>query len=89
MKNILGFCIDYVLYLWKGGIKYWAWLGFLWIFVFARHAGLSTMDHLVIMVFCVFWLRYSLRVIRITREYDDMPPGADRPGTRRHWGRRR
>ncbi len=33
MKNIVSFCIDYVLYLWKGGIKYWAWLGFLWIFV--------------------------------------------------------
>ncbi|MFV2091310.1 MAG: NrfD/PsrC family molybdoenzyme membrane anchor subunit, partial [Pseudomonadales bacterium] len=33
MKNIVSFCIDYVLYLLKGGIKYWAWLGFLSIFV--------------------------------------------------------
>ncbi|MDP6377578.1 MAG: polysulfide reductase NrfD [Pseudomonadales bacterium] len=33
MKPIISFCTDYVLYLFKGGIKYWAWLGFLSIFV--------------------------------------------------------
>jgi len=34
VKNILNFCIDYVLCIWRGGIKYWSWLAFLWIFVF-------------------------------------------------------
>jgi molybdopterin-containing oxidoreductase family membrane subunit len=34
VKNILNFCIDYVLCIWQGGIKYWSWLAFLWIFVF-------------------------------------------------------
>ena len=60
-----------------------------WILVSAGHEGLGAIDHLVIIVFCVFWLRYTLRVIRITREYDAMPPGSDPPGTRRRWGRRR
>jgi len=35
MNKVGSFCVDFILYLFKGGVKYWAWLGFLWIFVFA------------------------------------------------------
>jgi len=35
MNKAWSFCVDFMLYLFKGGVKYWAWLGFLWIFVFA------------------------------------------------------
>jgi molybdopterin-containing oxidoreductase family membrane subunit len=34
VKNILNFCADFFLYLWRGGVKYWVWLAFLWIFIF-------------------------------------------------------
>jgi molybdopterin-containing oxidoreductase family membrane subunit len=34
MKKVWSFCADFVVYLWKGGPKYWAWLGFLWLFIF-------------------------------------------------------
>ena len=50
----------------------------------------------VVLVFCGFgavvafgllWMRYGLRVIAITRAYEDMPEGEEPPGTRRRFGR--
>ena len=39
MNKIVSFCVDYMRYLLRGGLAYWAWLGFLWIFVFGWMYG--------------------------------------------------
>ena len=61
----------------------------IWIYLFAHHPKLDAIDHVVIVAFSLLWMRYGLRVIAIARGFDDMPPGEDSPGTRRHFGRRR
>lgn len=60
----------------------------IWIYVFAHHPGLQTLDHIVIIGFGLLWMRYGLRVIAITRTYDDMSEGEEPPGTRKRFGRR-
>ena len=60
-----------------------------WIYVFAHHPGLDTVDHVVIVAFALLWIRYGLRVIAITRRYEAMPPGDPPSPGHRHWGRRR
>jgi hypothetical protein len=60
-----------------------------WLYVFAHHPGLGNIDHVVIVVFALLWIRYGLRVIAITRRYEAMPPGDAPPPSSRRWGRRR
>ena len=60
-----------------------------WLYVFAHHPKLDAIDHVVIVVFALFWMRYGLRVLAIARAYEDMAEGEDPPGTRRHFGRKR
>ena len=61
----------------------------IWLYLFAEHPGLSTIDHTVIVIFSLLWMRYGLRVINIARSYDDMLEGEEPPRTRRRWGQRR
>ena len=62
----------------------------LWLYAFADHPGLDTIDHVVIVAFALLWIRYGLRIIAITRGYEQMaegePPARD---ASRRWGRRR
>ncbi len=37
------------------------------------HAELHDIDKYALLVFCLLWLRYSVRVINICRRYDTMP----------------
>ena len=39
MKKVVSFCTDFVTYLFRGGPKYWVWLGFLWLFIFGWMYG--------------------------------------------------
>jgi hypothetical protein len=55
----------------------------------AASMKLGGVDYLVILIVVAFWLRYCLRLYRVTEHYPDMPEGEDAPGTRRHWGRKR
>ena len=61
----------------------------IWLYLFAQHPGLSTLDHTVIVIFALLWMRYGLRVVNIARAYDEMPEGAEPSRTRRRWGQRR
>jgi hypothetical protein len=61
----------------------------IWLYLFAEHPGLSTIDDAVIVIFSLLWMRYGLRVINIARAYDDMPEGEEPSRTRRRWGQRR
>jgi hypothetical protein len=61
----------------------------IWIYVFAHHPNLKTLDHAVLVIFALLWMRYGLRIIAIARGYEDMPEGVSLPDTRRRWGRRR
>jgi len=45
----------------------------LYFFLYGFHPNLSTIDHVVLIVFGLIWLRYSLRVVAIARNYPDMP----------------
>lgn len=45
----------------------------LYFFIFGFHPNLSTIDHVVMIVFGLIWVRYSLRVVAIAREYPAMP----------------
>lgn len=61
----------------------------IWIYLFAHHPGLDTIDHIVIVTFGLLWMRYGLRVIAITRDYEHMPEGEEPPpGTQKRFGRR-
>jgi hypothetical protein len=44
----------------------------LYFFLYGFHPNLSTIDHVVSIVFGLIWLRYSLRVVAIARNYPDM-----------------
>jgi hypothetical protein len=61
----------------------------LYFYLHSSLLKLGGIDYLVIIVFCAFWLRYCLRVYRVTLAYEAMPEGEDLPGVRRHWGRKR
>ena len=45
----------------------------LYFFLYGFRPNLSTIDHVVLIVFGLIWLRYSLRVVAIARNYPDMP----------------
>jgi hypothetical protein len=45
----------------------------LYFFLYGFHPNLSTIDHAVLIVFGLIWLRYSLRVAAIARAYPDLP----------------
>jgi hypothetical protein len=45
----------------------------LYFYAFGFHPNLGAVDHVVILVVIVIWLRYSLRVVSIGRRYPDMP----------------
>ncbi|GMQ76725.1 MAG: hypothetical protein BMS9Abin01_2016 [Gammaproteobacteria bacterium] len=45
----------------------------LYFYVFGFHPNLGAVDHVVILVVIVIWLRYSLRIISIGKRYSDMP----------------
>jgi hypothetical protein len=45
----------------------------LYFFLYGFHPNLSTIDHAVLIVFGLIWLRYSLRVAAIARDYPEMP----------------
>ena len=55
----------------------------------AENSRLGGIDYVVIIAFAGLWLRYCLRVYRITLGYEQMEEGFDPPGVRRHWGRKR
>ena len=55
----------------------------------AGESRLGAIDYIVIIAFAALWLRYCLRVYRITIHYEQMEEGEDAPGVRRHWGRKR
>lgn len=61
----------------------------IWLYLFAEHPGLGDIDHVVIVIFALLWMRYGLRVVSIARAYDDMLEGQEPPRTRRRWGQRR
>jgi len=61
----------------------------IWIYVFAHHPNLNTLDHAVIVIFALLWMRYGFRVTAIARAFEDMPAGEAPTDTRRRWGRRR
>jgi hypothetical protein len=61
----------------------------IWLYLFAEHPGLNSLDHAVIVIFSLLWMRYGLRVVSIARTYDDMPEGDEPTKTRRRWGQRR
>ena len=61
----------------------------IWLYLFAVHPKLSSIDDAVIVIFSLLWMRYGLRVINIARAYDDMPEGEEPSRTRRRWGQRR
>lgn len=37
------------------------------------HAELQSFDKYVLIFFCLLWLRYGVRVVSITKAYDDLP----------------
>ena len=48
-------------------------VGLLYFFVYGFHSNLGAIDHMVMIVFGLIWLRYSLRVLAIARTYPTMP----------------
>ncbi len=44
-----------------------------YFYVFGFHPNLGAVDHAVILVLIVIWLRYSLRIVSIGKRYPDMP----------------
>ena len=61
----------------------------LWLYVFAHHPKLDTIDHAVIVIFSLLWIRYGLRIIAIARAYGDMPEARSPRDRERRWGGRR
>lgn len=51
----------------------------LYFFLYGFHPNLDTIDHAMLIVFGLIWLRYSLRVVAIARAYRAMPEGAEQP----------
>jgi hypothetical protein len=51
----------------------------LYFFLYGFHPNLSTIDHVALIVFGLIWLRYSLRVVAIARNYPDMPQASGGP----------
>ena len=45
----------------------------LYFFLYGFHPNLNAIDHAVLIGFGLIWLRYSLRVVAITRAYPAMP----------------
>jgi hypothetical protein len=50
----------------------------LYLLVSGFPAGLAAIDHFVLIVFALAWLRYGWRVVGIARAYPDMPEHRDR-----------
>jgi hypothetical protein len=48
-----------------------------YFFLYGFHPNLSTIDHAVLIIFGLVWLRYSLRVVAIARAYPDLPEASD------------
>ena len=46
---------------------------FLYFLLAGFHPNLHTVDHIVLTICMLLWLRYSLRVIAIAKAYPDMP----------------
>ena len=61
----------------------------LYFWLNSHKLALGDIDYLVIVAIAGCWLRYCLRLYRITVHYDAQPEGEDPVGTRRHWGRKR
>ena len=55
----------------------------------SAESKLGGIDYVVIVAFAGLWLRYCLRIYRITKAYEQMPEGEDPVGTRRRFGRKR
>jgi hypothetical protein len=49
----------------------------LYFFLHGFHPNLSTIDHAVLIIFGLVWLRYSLRVVAIARAHPDLPEASD------------
>jgi len=49
----------------------------LFFYLYGFHPNLGAIDHAVILVFVVLWLRYALRVVAIGKRYEDMPANTD------------
>jgi hypothetical protein len=47
--------------------------GMNFIFDAGIHGELGSIDRYVLIFFCLLWLRYGVRVLSITKAYDDMP----------------
>jgi hypothetical protein len=62
---------------WYCGTIPLALLAFLW--VYGLPASLAPIDHFVLIVFALVWLRYAYRVIGIARAYPAMPAQGDGP----------
>jgi hypothetical protein len=49
----------------------------LYFFVHGFHPNLNAIDHVALIGFGLIWLRYSLRVVAIARDYQGMPETGD------------
>ena len=52
-------------------------IALLYFFLYGFHPNLSTIDHVVLIGFGLIWLRYSLRVVAITRAYGGLPEASE------------
>jgi hypothetical protein len=64
---------------WYCGTIPLALLAFLLLYGFP--AGLAPIDHFVLIVFALVWLRYAYRVVGIARAYPGMPEQGEAPGS--------
>jgi hypothetical protein len=56
------------------------------LFYFFTHGfppKLGAIDHLVLIVFALIWLRYSMRIVGLAKAYPDLPAGIAPPRNRR------
>ena len=69
-----------------GSIKavYAAWycaaaplVALLYFFIYGFHPHLNAIDHAVLIVFGLIWLRYSLRLVAIARAYPGLPEAGE------------
>lgn len=44
-----------------------------YFFTFGFPADLGTIDHVVLIVFALIWLRYSLRIVNLAKAYEQLP----------------
>ena len=68
--------------MWRGKSLWGAWLcltapvtAFVSFYFDGLQAELETIDKYFLIIFCLLWLRYAVRVLSIVRNYGNMPQG--------------